>query len=50
MSVKTIVVKLGGTSVGSPERTKSTGQLVAGLFARHRRLVVAVSAMAGQTD
>jgi aspartate kinase len=50
MSVAPVVVKFGGTSVGSLERIQATAQRVALLVADHRRLVVVVSAMAGQTD
>ena len=50
MSTETIVIKFGGTSVGSLERIKATGERIAGIFAQHNRLVVVVSAMAGQTD
>jgi aspartate kinase len=45
-----VVIKFGGTSVGSVERIQLTAQRVAQIFAEHRRLVVVVSAMAGQTD
>src|SRR2546427_79169 len=50
MSQEVVVVKFGGTSVGTLERVKSTAERIAQAAARHRRLVVVVSAMAGQTD
>jgi aspartate kinase len=50
MSTETVVMKFGGTSVGSIERIQLTAQRVMSEFARHKRLVVVVSAMAGQTD
>jgi aspartate kinase len=50
MNSDIVVMKFGGTSVGSLERIKLTGQRVADAFSRHKRLVVVVSAMAGQTD
>src|SRR5690348_16825906 len=50
MSVETVVMKFGGTSVGSLERIQLTAKRVAGELGNHRRLVVVVSAMAGQTD
>ena len=50
MRLETVVIKFGGTSVGSLDRIKSTGQRVAEVYATHKRLVVVVSAMSGQTD
>jgi aspartate kinase len=50
MTKETVVVKFGGTSVCSLERIQATAQRVANLVADHGRLVVVVSAMAGQTD
>jgi len=50
MSSETVVIKFGGTSVGSLDRIKTTGQRVAEVFRAHKRLVVVVSAMSGQTD
>lgn len=50
MSTQIVVAKFGGTSVGNLDRIALTGQRVADLFAEHKRLVVVVSAMAGQTD
>ena len=44
-----IVMKFGGTSVGSPERMKSVAELVAG-YAKESEVVVVVSAMGGVTD
>ncbi|HUF82194.1 MAG TPA: aspartate kinase, partial [Burkholderiales bacterium] len=45
-----IVQKYGGTSVGSAERIKSVARRVARWQARGHRLVVVVSAMAGETN
>jgi aspartate kinase len=45
-----IVQKYGGTSVGSPERIKHVARRVANWKARGHRLVVVVSAMAGETN
>jgi aspartate kinase len=45
-----IVQKYGGTSVGSIERIKSVASRVIGLCKRGDKLVVVLSAMAGQTD
>jgi aspartate kinase len=45
-----IVQKYGGTSVGSIERIKAVAQRVARSHARGNRLVVVVSAMAGETN
>ena len=45
-----IVQKYGGTSVGSTERIKNVARRVAKWHARGHRLVVVVSAMAGETN
>ncbi len=45
-----IVQKYGGTSVGSIERIKNVAKRVASYFDKGHKLVVVVSAMAGQTD
>jgi len=45
-----IVQKYGGTSVGSIERIQAVGARVARARARGDRLVVVVSAMAGETN
>ena len=45
-----IVQKYGGTSVGSPERIKHVAKRVAKWFGRGHRVVVVVSAMAGETN
>ena len=45
-----IVQKYGGTSVGSPERIKNVARRIARWKARGHRLVVVVSAMAGETN
>jgi aspartate kinase len=50
MDSQIVVIKFGGTSVGSLERIRATARRVAGVFAAHPRVVVVVSAMAGQTD
>lgn len=44
-----IVMKFGGTSVGSAERMRCVGELVA-RHAQHAEIVVVVSAMGGVTD
>ncbi len=44
-----IVMKFGGTSVGSAERVRQCAEIV-GQAAKHGRIVVVVSAMAGVTD
>jgi len=49
MSKRLIVMKFGGTSVGSAERFRQCAEIVAGA-ARHDRIVVVVSAVAGVTD
>jgi aspartate kinase len=48
--VALIVQKYGGTSVGSVERIKAVAERVARAKARGDRLVVVVSAMAGETN
>ena len=45
-----IVQKYGGTSVGSIERIRNVARRVAGWKAKGHRLVVVVSAMAGETN
>jgi aspartate kinase len=45
-----IVQKYGGTSVGSLERIKKVAERVIALAQRDNKLVVVLSAMAGQTD
>jgi aspartate kinase len=45
-----IVQKYGGTSVGSPERIKNVARRVARWKAQGHRLIVVVSAMAGETN
>lgn len=50
MNEGVVVVKFGGTSVGSLERIQATAQRVAEIAALHPRLVVVVSAMAGETN
>ena len=50
MNSDTVVLKFGGTSVGSFERIQATAQRVADIALRRPRLVVVVSAMAGETD
>lgn len=49
-SKSNLVVKFGGTSVGSLERIRSTARLVEKIASQQRRLVVVVSAMAGETN
>ncbi|HEX9254313.1 MAG TPA: hypothetical protein VF938_02165, partial [Candidatus Angelobacter sp.] len=44
-----IVMKFGGTSVGNAERFRQCGAII-GKVARHGRIMVVVSAMAGVTD
>jgi aspartate kinase len=46
----TIVMKFGGTSVGSVERIKAVARRVAKAQAKGDRVVVVVSAMGGETD
>jgi len=46
----TIVMKFGGTSVGSVERIKAVARRVAKAQAKGDRIVVVVSAMGGETD
>src|SRR5687767_3432876 len=50
MSSDIVVIKFGGTSVGSLERIRLTAERISQIFASHSRLVVVVSAMSGQTD
>jgi aspartate kinase len=50
MNTDTVVMKFGGTSVGSLERIQLTAKRVAEATDIHKRLVVVVSAMSGQTD
>ncbi|MFM2135738.1 MAG: hypothetical protein RL021_1138, partial [Bacteroidota bacterium] len=47
-----IVIKFGGTSVGSPERITGVFDIVTGLLKKtgKRKLAVVVSAMTGVTD
>jgi aspartate kinase len=45
-----IVQKYGGTSVGSPERIKNVARRVARWKAQGHKLIVVVSAMAGETN
>ena len=45
-----IVRKYGGTSVGSIEKIKRVAERAIESFERGNRLVVVLSAMAGQTD
>lgn len=45
-----LVLKFGGTSMGSPERIAHSAAIVAAEAARGRQLAVVVSAMAGETD
>jgi aspartate kinase len=48
--VALLVQKYGGTSVGSIERIKAVADRVVGTLQTHDRLVVVVSAMAGETN
>jgi aspartate kinase len=50
MKPEIVVIKFGGTSVGSLERIQLTAQRVAAIAAEHPHLVVVVSAMSGETD
>jgi aspartate kinase len=50
MNTQTVVLKFGGTSVGSLERIQLTAQRIAESAKHHKQLVVVVSAMSGQTD
>jgi aspartate kinase len=50
MKQEVIVIKFGGTSVGSLERIQLTAQRISEIASTHNRLVVVVSAMSGQTD
>jgi aspartate kinase len=49
-SMDLIVQKYGGTSVGSLERIRAVAERVVASLARCRRMVVVVSAMAGETN
>ena len=46
----TLVVKFGGTSIGTPARIRRAARRVAALVASGRRVVVVVSAMGHTTD
>ncbi|MBI4515353.1 MAG: aspartate kinase [Deltaproteobacteria bacterium] len=48
--MKLIVQKYGGTSVGSPERIRGVARRVAATRAAGNRVIVTVSAMAGETN
>jgi len=48
--VALIVQKYGGTSVGTPERIKNVARRVAKFMAQGHQVVVAVSAMSGETN
>ena len=48
--MKTITMKFGGTSVGSPEAIVNVAQIVKRERESGNRVVVVVSAMAGVTD
>ena len=50
MSKPPVVVKFGGTSVGSLERIQATAESVAAMRASGSPVIVVVSAMAGETD
>lgn len=50
MSADTVVMKFGGTSVGTLERVQFAAQRVAQMAETRKRLIVVVSAMSGQTD
>ena len=45
-----IVMKFGGTSVGSVERIKNVSNIVKNEFDKGNQIVVVLSAMAGETD
>ena len=45
-----LVVKFGGTSLGSLERIAAVAQIIANLIARQHQVVAVVSAMGGETD
>ena len=49
-SRETVVVKFGGTSLGTPSRIRSAARRVAALVAGGRRVVAVVSAMGHTTD
>ena len=46
----TVVLKFGGTSVGSPERIRAVARTVAQYRTQHEKVVVVVSAMGQSTD
>jgi aspartate kinase len=48
--MKTLVMKFGGTSVGSAEAIRSTAEIIRATYVDWPRLVVVVSAMSGVTD
>ena len=50
MSQNIVVQKFGGTSVGSPERIRNVAKRVAQARAEGNKVLVVVSAMAGETD
>lgn len=50
MSQNIVVQKFGGTSVGSAERIKRVAERVAATRAEGKKVLVVVSAMAGETD
>jgi aspartokinase/homoserine dehydrogenase 1 len=50
MAEKTLVVKFGGTSVGSPDALRGMAEIVKNNRKAWNRVVVVVSAMAGVTD
>jgi aspartate kinase len=50
MKQEIVVIKFGGTSVGSLERIQLTAKRISEIAAVHNQLVVVVSAMSGQTD
>ncbi|MDP1706077.1 MAG: aspartate kinase, partial [Sulfurimicrobium sp.] len=45
-----IVQKYGGTSVGDPERIKNVARRIARFHGQGHQIVVAVSAMSGETN
>ena len=45
-----IVMKFGGTSVGSVDRIKNVSKIVKSEFDKGNQVVVVLSAMAGETD
>jgi aspartate kinase len=50
MTIKTIVLKFGGTSVGSIDRIKKISQIIANYRRKKDRVVVVSSAMSGVTN